>query len=106
MMLMIGNIVKMNVLIFGLLTLIALSVNAYTLTDKPQYEIKYAPQIFLNFVQDYHKYYKDNLDLLVHYETFRNNLIKINKMNSQTSATYGINEFSDQPFEELGPFVE
>lgn len=70
--------------------------------DIEYYDLNKAPDIFVQFIQDYNKVYRDNYDLLVHFEAFKHNLNSINesnRVNKGLSKIY-INEFADLTFEE------
>ena len=60
------------------------------------YNPKNAPELFNQFVKDYNKQYKDELDRQQHFETFVAKLNEYNKRNeNSTNTVFLINEFSD-----------
>ncbi|XP_075973096.1 uncharacterized protein LOC142974567 [Anticarsia gemmatalis] len=69
--------------------------------EKTYYDLKDAPQLFEQFIKDNDRKYKDDADRQVHYEAFKNNLVKINKLNAEQPDTgYGITGFADFTEEE------
>lgn len=71
--------------------------------DKPSYDLKDAPKLFLKFIKDYNKQYKNKADFNKHYENFVSNLeyiIQSNKENKDSVAD--INMFADLSEEEVG----
>lgn len=85
--------VKHFVLLFLVTVCLHYSAAIY---EKPVYDLKYAPELFVKFIQDYNRHYKDTYALLYHYEAFKNSLRDINENNSNpSSATFEINRFTD-----------
>ncbi|KAI5645712.1 cathepsin propeptide inhibitor domain (I29) domain-containing protein [Phthorimaea operculella] len=69
---------------------------------KPYYDLKDAEQLFEKFIKKYHRVYKDAQDRQIHFEAFKNGLIKINKLNAeQPLAVFDINNFADNTPEEM-----
>ncbi|XP_026751996.2 cathepsin F-like isoform X2 [Galleria mellonella] len=65
-------------------------------TPAVQYNLDDAPKLFQEFIQTYGRKYNTQEEYTNRYKNFYNNLIEINKLNSQkSSATFGINMFAD-----------
>lgn len=82
---------------FALLVLLAVYMHfTVAFYQKPIYDLKHAPELFIKFIQDYKRHYSDTYDLLYHYEAFKYSLRDINENNSNpSSATFDINQFTD-----------
>lgn len=66
------------------------------------YDLRDAPYLFLKFVREYDRQYKDAEDVLLHAAAFVTTLDKINKQNElNPDATFDINKFADNTEEEL-----
>lgn len=66
----------------------------------PVYDVDRAPGLYSRYIQEYNKTYTDLQDLLIHYESFKKQLIKINTYNSVTSSSADINEYADYTADE------
>lgn len=73
---------------------------------RPKYHIKDAQTLFVKFVSDFKKKYKDEDDSNKHYATFVKNLkeIIVNNKNGGGSVS-DINSFADYDDEELSKFI-
>lgn len=86
--------------LIGVLTLCVVVVIANA-ADQRYYDINEAPKYFAQFMIDYNRTYKNEEDKAVHYAAFIENLKSINRLNAiSTTATFGINKFSDYTAEE------
>lgn len=66
------------------------------------YDVRDAPFLFLKFVRDYNRQYKDTKDVIEHQTAFVTNLLLLNEANAKNPhATYDINNFSDFTDEEM-----
>ncbi|KPI94098.1 Viral cathepsin [Papilio xuthus] len=88
-------------ILFVLLNILLYAKQSDAVVKKPRYEEKDAGNLFLKFVSDYNKSYKNYADWLEHYEAFVQNLLWINYLNAiQDTVVYDINSMSDQTAEE------
>lgn len=84
--------------------LILLSAFLYLANARgPQYDLKDAPNLFLKFMKDYNREYKNSEEVIKRYAVFLSHLKEINAKNKQMgeTATFGINQFADVTDEEF-----
>ncbi|CAH1645459.1 unnamed protein product [Spodoptera littoralis] len=83
--------------IFGLrLVAMASSAPSDSPPKKEHYDVEKADELFEQYIKDYQKEYEDENDKQMHFKAFVESLKKINKLNAEsTSATFGINQFTD-----------
>lgn len=77
---------------------ILLVVLAYASGYAPQIDLSKAPELFVKFIKEYRKVYQNHYDLLIHYESFKEALKEINRLNSLSGVggpVFGINNFTD-----------
>lgn len=89
---------KVYVTQFGILLVIACVYGS-----GPHYDEKKAPELFMKFINDYNRSYKNDQDLMTHYEAFKHALHEINRLNQLTNigAVFDINHFSDYTYNEI-----
>ncbi|CAK1549630.1 unnamed protein product [Leptosia nina] len=86
------------------LVLIATEVltSDYTLLNADYYNLDQAGEIFDQFLIKYNKKYEDRITATKRFETFKENLKKINEWNKEGDTTiHGVNEFTDMTFDEF-----
>ncbi|KAL0811326.1 hypothetical protein ABMA28_009740 [Loxostege sticticalis] len=70
------------------------------------FDLRDTPYLFLKFVKEYDRAYKNTEDIYVHFAAFTTRLADINKKNMESSsATFGINKFTDYTDEELNKIL-
>ncbi|KAL0841337.1 hypothetical protein ABMA28_015049 [Loxostege sticticalis] len=75
-----------------ILSVFVVSANA----QKPHYDLRDTPFLFLKFVRDHGREYKDSEDVLIHFAAFVTSLVRINKSNElSASAIFDITDFAD-----------
>ncbi|KAL0893154.1 hypothetical protein ABMA27_014783 [Loxostege sticticalis] len=85
-------------IVISVLSVFVVSANP----QKPHYDLRDAPFLFLKFVRDHDRQYKSSEDVLIHFAAFVTNLNDINKKNeASSSAVFDINEFADYTKEEF-----
>lgn len=88
----------MKVLSIFLFSALAVFADSYGVS----YNLSDTPLLFLKFMKDYNRQYKDTGDVLLHFAAFVTNVDRINKQNKQSLfERFGINGFADLTYEEL-----
>ncbi|PZC86481.1 hypothetical protein B5X24_HaOG209200 [Helicoverpa armigera] len=92
------------------LALLAIASAANIAKAYPYYDLDKAYVYFEQFIKDYHRVYKDDVDKAIHFLAFVENLKSINSNNEATirakgkGATFGITKFADYTKEEWAKF--
>lgn len=80
--------------------------NLYANTDV-YYELEDAPKYFQQFKEKYNRTYKNQLDMLRHYDAFKRNLRIINIANlNNPEKPHNVTQFSDYTYEEVNRMLD
>lgn len=65
------------------------------------YNVTDAPKLYVKYLRDHNKYYDTLKEVLIHYDAFKDALIRINILNKKSkTAVYGLTKFADYTQEE------